>query len=191
MVLSITCGGTTPSPGSEARVSWFTSSLAHKENHNENYITNKANKIHMVNNVDCRERTHVATIINLVGNRHYWCICKQQHQTGCAAHRYTKMQDTQTKHTKTQTKPPKAGWRESIHWDGGDRKSVRRAFAECAQSVRRVVADCAQSVRRLCAEGSQIARRGFTEWTIKPAKQKQKNAVCIVMNKAQQWLWPN
>ena len=34
-----------------------------------------------MNIVDCRERTHVATIVHLVGNRQYWCICQQHHQT--------------------------------------------------------------------------------------------------------------
>ena len=32
-------------------------------------------------NVDCRERTPVATLVYWESNRQYWCICQQHHQT--------------------------------------------------------------------------------------------------------------
>ena len=35
----------------ERRLPFLTSSLAHKDNHNENYTTHKANNIHMENNI--------------------------------------------------------------------------------------------------------------------------------------------
>ena len=54
--------------------------------------------------VDCRERTHVATIVHLVGNRQYWCICQQRHQTD-GLFTGTPTKNNETEHA-TQTPTP-------------------------------------------------------------------------------------